>query len=83
VLANFGKFPFEHFAWAQMLLYYNCVNKVIKDHIMGKAWEAQLAMFAIRKKYWVGSVKKWLFQNQPQEVASFLPPVQPPLEMAP
>jgi hypothetical protein len=23
VLAKFGKFPFEHFAWGQALLYYN------------------------------------------------------------
>jgi hypothetical protein len=28
-------------------------------------------------------MKKWLFQNQPQEVASFLPLVQPPLKTAP
>ncbi len=40
VLAEFGKFPFEHFAWGQVLLYYNHVNIVIIDHILGKAWEA-------------------------------------------
>ncbi len=28
-------------------------------------------------------MKKWLLKNQPQEVASFLPLVQPSLEMAP
>ncbi len=28
-------------------------------------------------------MKKWLFKNQPKEVASFLHPVQPPLETAP
>ncbi len=28
-------------------------------------------------------MKKWLFKNQAQEVVSFLPPVQPLLEMAP
>ncbi len=39
ILAKFGKFPFEHFVWGQALLYYNCVNTVIKDHILGKAWE--------------------------------------------
>jgi hypothetical protein len=39
VLAEFGKFPFEHFAWGQVLLYYNRVSMVIKDHILGKAWE--------------------------------------------
>jgi hypothetical protein len=44
VLAEFGKFPFEHFAWGQALLHYNCVNMVTKDHILGKAWETQLAM---------------------------------------
>jgi hypothetical protein len=74
VLAEFGKFPFEHFAWGQALLYYNRVNTVTKDHILKKAWEAQLAMLVAGKKCWVGSVKKWLLQNQPQEVASFLPP---------
>ncbi len=81
VLVEFGKFPFEHFAWGQTLLYYNRVNTVTKDRILGKAWEAQFAMFVARKKCWAGSVKKWLFQNQPQEVASFLPPAQSPLEM--
>ncbi len=40
VLAEFGKFPFEHFAWGQALLYYNRVSMVTKDHILGKAWEA-------------------------------------------
>jgi hypothetical protein len=40
VLAKFGNFPFEHFAWGQALLYYNCVSTVTKDRILGKAWEA-------------------------------------------
>jgi hypothetical protein len=40
VLAEFDKFPFEHFAWGQTLLYYNRVNTVTKDRILGKAWEA-------------------------------------------
>jgi hypothetical protein len=40
VLVKFGKFPFEHFAWGQALLYYNRVNMVTKDRILGKAWEA-------------------------------------------
>jgi hypothetical protein len=79
-LAKFGKFPFEHFAWGQALLYYNHVSMITKNHILGKAWEAQLTMFAAGKKCWVGFVKKWLFQNQPQEVVSFLPLVQPLLE---
>ncbi len=83
MLAEFGKFPFEHFAWGRALLYYNRVSTVTKDHILGKAWEAQLAMLAVGKKCWVGSMKNWLLHNQPQEVAGFLPPVQPPLEMAP
>ncbi len=50
MLAEFGKFPFEHITWGQALLYYNCVNTVTKDHIFGKAWEAQLAMFAMGKE---------------------------------
>jgi len=50
VLAEFGKFPFEHFAWGQALLYYNHVNTITKDRILGKAWEAQLAMFTTGNK---------------------------------
>jgi hypothetical protein len=80
VLVEFGKFPFEHFAWGQVLLYYNHVNTVTKDRISGKAWEAQLAMFVARNKCWVGSVKKWLLKNQSQEMVGFLPLVQPLLE---
>jgi len=60
VLAEFGKFPFEHYAWGQALLYYNYVSMVTKDRILGKAWEAQLAMLAAKKKCWARSVKKWL-----------------------
>jgi hypothetical protein len=63
VLAKFGKFPFEHFACGQALLYYNRVNTVTKDRILGKAWEVQLAMLATGKKCWVGFVKIWLFKN--------------------
>jgi hypothetical protein len=83
VLAKFGKFPFEHFAWGQVLLYYNRLSTIIKDCILGKAWEAQLAMRATGKKCWAGSMKKWLLKNQPQEVAGSLPSIQPLLEMAP
>jgi hypothetical protein len=50
VLSEFGKFPFEHFAWGQALLYYNHVSTVTKDHILGKAWEAQLVMLVMGKK---------------------------------
>jgi len=82
VLAKFGKFPFEHFAWGQAT-YYNRVNMVTKDRILGKAWEAQLAILDAGKKCWVESVKKWLLQNQPQKVASFLPLIQSPLETTP
>ncbi len=39
-------------------------------------------MLAARKKCWAGSVKKWLFKNQPQEVAGSLLPIQSSLEMA-
>jgi hypothetical protein len=42
--AEFRKFPFEHFAWGQALLYYNRVSTVTKDRILGKAWEAQLCL---------------------------------------
>ncbi len=56
------------------------MSTVTKDRILGKAWEAQLAMLAAGKKCWVGSVKKWLLKHQPQEVAGSLPPVQPSLE---
>jgi len=66
VLAEFGKFPFEHFAWGQALLYYNRVSTITKDRILGKAWEAQLAMLVAGKKCWPGSVKKWLLQNAPR-----------------
>jgi hypothetical protein len=43
VLAKFGKFHFEHFAWGQALFYYNRVSMVTKTRILGKAWEAQFA----------------------------------------
>jgi hypothetical protein len=36
VLVEFGKFPFEHFAWGKTLLYYNRVSTVNKDRILGK-----------------------------------------------
>ncbi len=80
VLAKFGKFPFEHFAWGQVLLYYNHRSMITKYHILGKAWEAQLAMLIAGKKCWVGSVKKWLLKHQPEEVAGSLPMVQLSLE---
>jgi hypothetical protein len=75
VLAEFGKFPFEHFAWGQMLLYYNRVSTITKDRILGKAWETQLIMLAARKKCWDGSMKKWVLKNQPEEVASSMFPI--------
>jgi len=37
-------------------------------------------MLVAGKKCWARSVQKWLFQNQPQEVTSFLPLAQSPLE---
>jgi hypothetical protein len=83
VLTEFGKFPFEHFAWGQALLYYNHVSMTTKDCILGKAWEAQLIMLVAGKKCWVGSVKKWVLNNQPKEVTGFLLPIQSSLEMAP
>jgi hypothetical protein len=52
VLAEFGKFPFEHFTWGQVLLYYNHVSTVTKDHILGKAWETQVAMLTMGMKCW-------------------------------
>jgi hypothetical protein len=63
VLVEFGKIPFEHFAWGQALLYYNCVSTVTTNRILGKAWEAQHAMLTMGKKCWVGSMKKWLLKN--------------------
>jgi hypothetical protein len=83
VLVEFVKFPFEHFAWGQALLYYNHVSTIIKDCILGKAWEAQLTMLVVGKKCWVGSMKKWLLKNQPQEVAGYLLHIQLSLETAP
>ncbi len=82
VLAKFGKFPFEHFAWGQALVYYICVSTVTKDHILGKAWETQFTMLVAGKKCLVRFVKKWLLKNQSQKVAGFLPPIQLLLEMA-
>jgi hypothetical protein len=64
-------------------MYYNRVSAVIKDCILGKAWEAQLSTLAMRKKCWARSVKKWLFNNQPREVASFWLSVQSLLETMP
>ncbi len=39
------------------------VSMVTKDRILGKEWEAQLAMLVVGKKCWAGFVKKWLLQN--------------------
>jgi hypothetical protein len=50
MLVEFGKFPFEHFAWGQLLLYYNHVNTFTKDRILRKAWEAQFIMLIAGKK---------------------------------
>jgi hypothetical protein len=75
MLAEFGKFPFEHFAWGQALLYYNRVNTITKDHILGKAWETKLIMLTAGKKCWARSLKKWLLKNQPEEVAGSLLPI--------
>ncbi len=50
VPAEFGKFPFEHFAWGQALLYYNPMSTITKDGILGNAWEAQLTMLVVKKK---------------------------------
>jgi hypothetical protein len=63
-------------------MYYNCVSTVTEDCILGKTWEAQFAMLVAGKKCWAEFVKQWLFGNQPQKVAGFLPPVQLSLEMA-
>jgi hypothetical protein len=41
MLAEFSKFPFGNFALGQALLYYNRVNTITKNHILGKEWEAQ------------------------------------------
>ncbi len=65
VMVEFGKLPCEHFACGQTLLYYNRVNMVTKDHILGKAWEAQLTVLTTGMKCWARFVKKWLLKNQP------------------
>jgi hypothetical protein len=80
VLAEFGKFPFEHFAWGQALLYYNRVNMVTKDYILRKAWEAQLGMLVAGKKCWARSVKKWLFKELALGGDRFSAFGSPPLE---
>jgi hypothetical protein len=82
VLAKFGKFPFEHFAWGQALLYYNRMNMITIDLILGTTWEAQLIMLVARNKCWARSMKKWLLKNQPQEVAGSLFLIQSSLEIA-
>ncbi len=82
MLVEFGKFPFEHFGDKRCCTY-NRVSTITKDHILEKAWEAQLAMLVVGKKCWVQSVKKWLLENQSQEMAGSLPLVQPSLETAP
>jgi hypothetical protein len=63
VLVEFGKLPCEHFTCGQTLLYYNHVNMVTKDHILGKAWEARLTVLATGMKCWARFVKKWLLKN--------------------
>jgi hypothetical protein len=81
MLAEFSKFPFEHgdkccctiTVWAQSL-------KIASWERHGKP---SSLCFATGKKCWAGSMKKWLLQNQPQEVVSFLPSVQPSLETMP
>jgi hypothetical protein len=50
MLVEFAKFHFEHFARGQLLLYYNHVSMLIKDRILGKAWEAKLVMLIVGKK---------------------------------
>ncbi len=59
------------------------MSTTTKDRIFGKAWEAQFSMLAAGKKCWVRFVKKWLFKNQPEEMAGSLFPIQSSLEMAP
>jgi len=63
VLVEFVKFPFEHFALGQALLYYNHMSMVTKDRILGKTWEAQFGMLTARKKCWARFVKKLLFKH--------------------
>ncbi len=59
------------------------MSTITKDRILGKAWETQLIMLVAGKKCWVGSMKKWLLKNQPEEVAGSLLPIQSSLKMAP
>ncbi len=48
VLAEFGKFPFEHFEWGQVLLYFNRVNMVTKDCILGNGKPSSLCLLRER-----------------------------------
>ncbi len=59
------------------------MSTVIKNRILRKAWEAQLDMFTMGKKCWARFAKKWLFKNQPKEVACFLLSIQQSPEMTP
>jgi hypothetical protein len=52
-------------------MYYNCVSTVTKDRILGKAWEAQLAMLAAGKKCWVKSMNiQPLLEMAPQAIVT-------------
>jgi hypothetical protein len=66
MLAEFGKFPFKHFAWGQALLYCNRVSTIIKDFILGKAWEARFAMLVAGKKCWAKFVKNGYSRINPR-----------------
>ncbi len=50
VLVEFGKFPFEHFAWGQALLYYNRVSTITKDHIFGQGMGSPTHYACCKKK---------------------------------
>ncbi len=53
VFIEFGKVPFEHFAWGKALLYYNSVSMIIKDHILRKVC-GSLARYAYYGKELLG-----------------------------
>jgi hypothetical protein len=64
MLTEFGKFPIEHFAWGQALLYYNRVSPVIKDRILGKGMGSP-ARYACCGKEMLGWIREKMATPEP------------------
>jgi hypothetical protein len=69
VLAKSSKFPFKHFVWRQMLLYYKHVSTIIKDCILGKTWKAS-SLCLLREKN-VGLDPCWVIQELASRAGRF------------